>query len=771
MTSSRACSPGGQSSRELEFYLTGNVVILQKDVAGTRRLTASEIYLDANRHVAIALSARLEFSRKLFPQPLIVRADELRQLNETRFQVIRAEVFSSKLPSDPGLKVVYSEAVIDEVKQQRRFLFGLAFDKNGNPIYDNIHPITAYNARTELEGIPIWYTPIFHGTAEQPLGPVQSIRFGENTIFGADLGASLDLYSLFGARPYPGTRRRLDLDYLSRRGGSVGTQFNHAGTDFFGLPAQVAGFVQAYGVDDHATDILGGGRGDPNIYPQDNHPELRGRFAVQENVQNLPEGFTVQGQFVALSDRNFFEQYFKNQFDTDINQATFVYVKQQKGIWAWTGLLEPRLRNWVTETERLPQADGWLLGLAPWNVFTYNAHASAGYDRLRFTHDPMVQNLPKGSGAEANGTPVDPTDLSDSTARLDLFQELSVPFYLGPLRLAPYALLDTTYYSRDEQGNSVGRVWGGGGARASLPLTRLYEDVHSLLWNLDGLNHKIVLAANYRYVSTNVSHTVLPQLDRLNDDATDQALRNIRPQQLNVNPGNGLFLTNSPIFDPQLYAIRRMVDNRIDTLDTIEVLQLDARQRVQTKRGFPGQEHIIDWMVLDTSVSLFPAANRDNFGKPYSFAEYDYIWNVGDRTALTSSGWYDPFDHGPRMFTLGAYLNRPDRTSFFLGYRQLDPLQSKAVTASATYIFSPKYATTVSSTYDFGTSQALANSVIFTRMGKDLNVGLGFTYNALQNNFGFLFQIMPNLIPPNKARGATQSISGSGGGGGLLGGR
>ena len=65
------------------------------------------------------------------------------------------------------------------------------------------------------------------------------------------------------------------------------------------------------------------------------------------------------------------------------------------------------------------------------------------------------------------------------------------------------------------------------------------------------------------------------------------------------------------------------------------------------------------------------------------------------------------------------------------------------------------------STYDFGTSEALSNSLMFTRMGSDLQVSLGFTYNALQNNFGVLFNIIPNLLPANRAVGP---ISGAGGG-------
>jgi hypothetical protein len=155
-------------------------------------------------------------------------------------------------------------------------------------------------------------------------------------------------------------------------------------------------------------------------------------------------------------------------------------------------------------------------------------------------------------------------------------------------------------------------------------------------------------------------------------------------------------------------------------------------------------------MVLETSFSYFPEPSRDNFGKQFSFIEYNYLWNIGDRTSLESTGWFDPQDNGPRVWTVGAYFNRPDRTSFYVGYRQIDPLQSRAVTGSVTYIFSPKYSMTAVATYDFGTQQSLTNTLMFTRTGTDLQVTLGFNYNAMQNNFGAIVQIIPTLAPINR---------------------
>jgi hypothetical protein len=392
----------------------------------------------------------------------------------------------------------------------------------------------------------------------------------------------------------------------------------------------------------------------------------------------------------------------------------------------------------VTEDVWLPRVDGSVLGQSFFNLFTYNLTANAGYGELRPTSVPPPPTINE------------PTDRNDATGRFDVRQELGLPFYLGPVRVVPYGVLDLTYYTDNLNGDSDGRLYGAGGVRSSLPLTRLYPNVQSELFNLNGINHKIVLSGNYFIAHSSDPFTNFPELDRLNDDATDQALRDITPQQPTLNPAHGVALATSPIFNTQTYAIRRLVDNRVDTLDTIEVLQADLRQRWQTKRGFPGQEHVVDYLTLDVSASFFPHPDRDNFGKDYAFLEYDTTWNVGDRTAITSSGWYDPFDNGARVFTIGAFLNRTDRTSFFVGYRLIDPIDSRALTTAATYVFSPKYAITASSTYDFGINESLSNSLIVTRMGSDLTLSVGITYNAILKNFGFTVELLPNFVAVNR---------------------
>jgi hypothetical protein len=716
------------TGRAIEFYLSGNVELrYQGNDKETTVVRANEVYYDVNRSVAVAVQADLEVKDPKLPHSIHVKTPELHQLNAQTFQTDTAEVFSTVLPSDPGLEIQVRNVTIEEREVVRRNIFGLPYTDTitGQPKVEKQRYFKGYNMVTWLEGVPIFYFPYLAGDVQDPLGPLDALTFNANRIFGFQVYSTWDVFDLLGLYRPPGQRWRLFLDYLSERGPGVGTQYDYSGRSFFGAPAKVDGMFKAWGLRDRGKDIIGGSRGELAFntltdYQTVTHPDFRGRVLTRLNVQELPEGFTLQGQLGLISDRNFLEQYYLNEFFNEYNQDTWLYVKQQQGNWAWTGLGSVRLRDWVTETEWLPKADGWLLGQSLFDRLTYNAHASAGFARLKPTDVPPP--------------PVSPTDVRVDTGRLDLWQDVS--------------------------GDQLGRAYGGGGVRASVPFSRLYPTVQSDLFNLNGIFHKISLNGNYYASQSSTSYQNLPQLDRLNDDVSDLTIRQQRVFNPLLNPANAAFLT-SPLFDPQQYAIRRLVWNRVDTLDTMNVFQMELDQRWQTKRGFPGSQHVVDWMVFDVRASLFPHSERDNYGNLFGIVEYNWIWNIGDRTALTSSGWLEPINNGPRAFNFGAVLNRPDNTSFYLGYRQVDPLRSRAVIGSLTYAFSPKYAMTASTVWDFGI-QNQNYSLMLTRLGTDVQVSLGVSYNSILNNLGVNFEIVPILMRGTFRPATGTAIAGPG---------
>lgn len=737
---SKMRQPGGGTAKDIEFYLSGDVVLRSKTDKQDQTLRADELYYDVGRNVAVAYQADLEFKQPKIADPVHVKADELLQISPTLFQATRAQLYSSRLPSDPGLTVNVSDIDV-EIKQvpKRTYLFGPeAIDpKTGQPETEPQRIFKGRNVVARIEDVPVLYLPYTQGDANDPLGPLQSININYNQMFGTQFFSTWDVYDLLGVLPTPGTRWNFEADYMSKRGPAIGSTFDYAGANFFDVPSRYSGFIKSYGMYDKGFDLLGGGRGIQG------HPPWRGRLTLRHN-QELPEDFTLQLQASGLSDKNFLEEYYYNEFNNDVNQETSLYLKQQRNNWAWTATVETRIRNWVNETQRLPQLDGYLIGQSLFDVLTYNVHGSAGYDRLMTTHV-----LPPPSGLTTD---------ADNTGRFDLRQELSLPFYLGPVKMVPYGVLDLTQYTADLYGDSRGRFYGAGGMRGSLPMSQIFPSIQSDLWNLNGINHKILLSGNYYIAHSDTPFTTLPQLDRLQDDATDQSIRDINPEQqfLNPSPLNGKLLASSPLYDPQTYAIRTLLFNRIDTLDSTQVLQGDLRQRWQTKRGYPGMQHIIDWLTLDVSASYFPQPGPNNFNSPFAFVEYDSTWNVGDRTALVANGWWDPisdpnFGNGPQTFSFGAFLNRPDRTNYYIGYRALDPIGSKLLTGAASYVFSPKYAANVGGSYDVAL-KIQSYFMSFTRMGSDLQMSVGLNYNSTLNNFSFLFEILPNLAAQSGRR-------------------
>lgn len=739
-------SNDGETSQHIELYLAGHVELRSRTKNEEEILRAEELYYDVSRNVAIGTKADLEIRQPKLPYPVHMRAPEILQLNSKVFQANNAEVFSTILPSDPGLKIYMRSATVEEVEVPKRGFLGrqIIDPATGLPAVERRRYFEGDNFLLYFENVPVFWFPYLRGDIEDPLGPLENISIGGSQMFGFQFQSTWDLYQLLGIQRPAGTRWRLYLDYLSARGPAAGTEFLAKGRDLFDVPNRYNFFFKAWGIYDPGynntrTDILGGSRGEfyfpppPGTMIPFEHPLWRGRILSRANVQDLPDGFTVQSQLALISDQNFIEQYFLNEWLTDYNQETFLYVKQQQEQWAWNLLVEPRLRRWTTEASALPRADGWLLGQKLFDDWvTMNVRGSAGYFMLRTPDRPSYAYLP--------------TDVNVDTGRFDLWSEFSLPFTAGPFRFAPYLVGDVAGYTADVNGDAAGRLYGGAGLRSTMPMSRLFPDVSSEFFNLDGLYHKIVFGTNYLYARTNVGYNELPQIDRLNDDTSDQAMRDLQYRQIFINPANAAFLTNfNGLVNPQAYLLRRMIDNRIDTLGDMNVVQFSVDQRLQTKRGIAASEHVVDWMNLNLGASFFPQPGRDNFGESWGILEYDWNWNVGDRTAFYSNGWMEPVTGGPRVFNVGAILNRPDGVLFSIGYRQIDPLESKAVVGSLTYRFSRKYAIAASTVWDYGVDMQTYGLGI-VRTGTDVQMSLGISYNSVLQNFGVQFEIVPNLF-------------------------
>ena len=762
-------SSDGSDSSGLEFYMSGNVVLRYggdddgtasgKPATQSKTMRAERVYYDVENHRAIAIHADLEYIREGQANKGHIKGREIYQLGASEFQAVFAEIHASRLPSDPGLRITTPNASIYKMpREQRTTIFGTQFRDRitGELLEEEPQILEATDVTTRLGDVPIFYWPKLKTDANDPAGPFNGVVFRQDQQFGFQTYLTWDMLDLIGLTKLPGEKWNLLTDYLSRRGPATGMNYNLASPTFFGADAPFQTMVKAYMVYDTGTDIIGGERS--NAFQPS---ELRGRF-LWRHQQEFGD-LTLQSQLAYLSDRNFQEQYYFFDYNQGPNQENFLWLKYQTGNFAATMLTEPNIRSWVSETSWLPKVEGQLLGLSPLDMFTYNTWGSVGYARLSVFRNP-ANEFPNG----VDNNLVPPRELSVNAGRVDWMQELAMPLNLGPAKVVPYGISDLAYYTNDANNTSdQARAYGGLGVRGSVPLSRYYRDVDSELFNVQGLYHKNVFTLNYYYAASTTSQSLLPQLDRLNDDATESSWRDITPWHPFFDPtrnSKGLALSTSPIYNPRLYAVRRLIDSKPDNLDSINVLQAGWRQRFQTKRGYPGMEHEVDWLTINLSGSVFPTQNRDNFGNNVGFLESNITWNVGDRNSVYFNSWVDPFNMGARYYALGTTYARDDRTTFNIAYSQIEPLQSRVVSATTTYVFNPKYAVSAATAYDFGTQNNLSSTVMFTRIGTDLQVSVGFTYNALLNNFGVTFNVIPNIAAANSSNAFGQAGVGGVGG-------
>jgi hypothetical protein len=155
-------------------------------------------------------------------------------------------------------------------------------------------------------------------------------------------------------------------------------------------------------------------------------------------------------------------------------------------------------------------------------------------------------------------------------------------------------------------------------------------------------------------------------------------------------------------------------------------------------------------MTLDLETSFFPNYNRDNFGEPFGLYGARYNWYVGDRTTVTASTLFDTFTNPERLWSVGINSQRSTRGSVYLGIRNIEGgplLHSEILTASYSYVMSPKWISSVSTAYDLGEHQNRGQTVQVTRVGADFLVHFGTLVDPTKSNFGVAIAIEPRFAP------------------------
>ena len=233
-----------------------------------------------------------------------------------------------------------------------------------------------------------------------------------------------------------------------------------------------------------------------------------------------------------------------------------------------------------------------------------------------------------------------------------------------------------------------------------MPIWSVDPTIQSSLFNVNGIAHKMVFDTDVSYAQATTNLTNLPLYDQIDDNDIEAYRRWFAFTDFGGPP------PVPPQFDERFYALRRGLGNWVaspstEIADDLFAARLGLRQRWQTKRGPIGNQRIVDWIVLNTDVTIFPNASRDNFGQTFGLVDYDFRWHVGDRTTVVSDGYFDFFTNAPQYVTIGTFLNRPPRGSIYLGFRSLEgPITSNVVATRYSYRMSPKWMSTFGTTFD-----------------------------------------------------------------------
>lgn len=730
-----------QVSGRWEFYLEGNIVFRE----GSRVIYADRMYYDLMARRGTILNAEALTPVPEYEGLMRLKADVLHQLDAQNLLAYGAAITSSRL----GVPRYWIQAGNVSLRDEQvplidPFTGQQALNPGTNePAVDHKLQATSRSNFVYVGGVPVLYWPVLATNLRKPTFYVDRVKFANDSVFGTQALIDWDLYQLLGLNNelIPGSKWTLSTDWLSERGFGLGTNFSYAGDGLFRVPGPVSGQLDAWGIKDNGLDNLGLDR--RALAPEE---DFRGRIRWQHR-QQLAGGFQFTGELGVISDRNFLEQYFETEWDQFKDQTTNLELKRYVANSSWSVLGRARINDFFTQTEWLPRFDHYLIGQSfLHDRLTWHGHSHVGYGKLRTATPPTLQ-----TPLEAKFDPL-AWEAEREGIHTATRHEINMPLNVGPAKVVPYVLGELFHVGEDLAGVDRTRAYGQAGARTSLALWRADRGVQSQLFNLNGLAHKVSVESEFLWADANEDLDRFPLYEELDDDSIEFFRRRFFFDTFGGMPGGNVPLQ----FDERNFAFRSNMQSRVTApvtaiADDLMLFKMGLRQRWQTKRGPPGYERIIDWIVLDVEGSFFPRAARDNFGEDFGVVNYDFRWHVGDRLTMLSDGYADFFGDGLRTFTLGSVITRPERGQVYFGFRTIEgPISSNILTGSVGYRMSEKWILTGGTSVDLGATGNIGQYLGLTRVGESALIRIGFNADRSRNNVGINFSIEPRFLASNR---------------------
>jgi hypothetical protein len=698
------------------IYLCGDVVMAE----GQRVIRADEIYYDFEHKTAIAINAEM---KNFDPQrgiPIYVRAAQLRQLSEHKFSadnvvLTTSEFYVPQVSASASSVVITDTTTVDE-----------QLGRLSNASYD----AELKDVRFKYKNFTLLRLPSMRSNLERPDVPIRSIRASYGNVWGPSVETRWFLSRLLGMKEAPGVDSQFMLDYYGKRGIGGGAEIDYKGENNFG-------HLLGYMINDHGEDRLGRLSWRRNLEPPQ---KFRGRFSW-EHRQYLPDDWQLSMGVDYSSDEFFVEQYWRNEFNLK-DRETYAYLKKAHDNWAVSILGKGRINSFEDRLEELPTAEFHLTGESLFDdKFTLYSDTQASHLRQTIGNDHLSFINQEGF-----------TFLSHRT-------ELDLPLWLEPFKVVPYVAGTVGYddrsgfapYTETSPGlfgilpKSKGddTVWiGEAGARVATQLWKVYPNVKSRLWDLNGLRH---------IIEPHLLASVFGQSD------------------LNVRQRN--------------------------------FLDVGVSQRWQTKRGPEGQQRTVDWMRLDLDavwlsrndgasdsgpgpdrliwakpfvpLRVFAApqifngdlgrpvmgktlptlATIEMFGPRRDYFSADYIWRVSDTTAVLSDAYYDVRSGVINQLNVGFSRLVWPNLSYYVGSRYLRRVQvlgekgSDAFTFAMTYELDPRYTLVFAQQYDFDYGSNIRSDITLIRRYNRVCWSVTYSADNSLDTHALVVSVWPQGVP------------------------
>lgn len=606
---------GGMKGTFREVYAEGDVVLNE----GTDMLQAEKIFQNRIENKGLLEKARISSPNRAGKIPIVIGGEEIRQIDEDRFEAEKGYITTDDF-GQPHFRFQTQRLRLLESKECR--------------------VVNATHNTFRVGELPVFYWPFLTKDLKDDSWFIKGAKVGNSSDFGTFVLTDWDLYD-FGIYRNDWSDVTLDLDYYSKRGPAIGVDAEYKRSNYFG-------YLDTYYIKDQA-------KWDRPLDPVPNDDRSR---ALWRHRQFLPEGFRLDAEVSYISDRNFLREFFEDEYYTEKEQETMVYLRKLSDNKGFTVTEKHRINRFQTTVEETPRITFDVIGepIALGDYYlNFTSKNEIGYLQQRLSNVLDIESSPR-------------------TWRFDSRNELRAPIPLSVLTLAPFAGAEITTYDHIEALDGA-RSRGAGffGVEASTSFWRVYGVKNDLL-QVNRIRHIVTPEVRYENVYT------------------------AEPSPHNYYQ-----------FD------------EIDKLDQLQRIVTGVRNRFETKRGPQGDQKTVDWVNVNLQHTAYLGDAGFNKTRQ-DYIEGDLTWRVTDRILFDSKGNEINLGTGELdILNLGVQFSFSPTWKLYVGHRYVDSDPSRNVDGSSVaffnvgYVFNEKWSAEFSQDYDYKTDENLTTRFVLTR--------------------------------------------------------